>query len=76
MSLTAEKEAYAELLEEKLRIKMTKIAYYDRCVIIEIAATLALNQFQTRYTLAMRNTDPLLRAEETRLELIQGQGLE
>ena len=61
------KEAYAELLEEKLRIKMTKIAYYDRCVIIEIAATLALNQFQMKYTRAMINRDPLLQEEETRL---------
>jgi hypothetical protein len=38
MSL-AEKEAYAEKLEEKLRIRMIKIARYDQCVLIEIAAT-------------------------------------
>jgi len=66
MSLV-EKEAYAELLEEKLRIKMTKIAYYDRCVIIEIAATLVLNQFQAKYTRVMINRSTLLQEEEDRL---------
>jgi len=49
MSL-AEKTAYAEKLEELLRVKLFKIAHYDQCVLIEIAATLALNQFQRRYT--------------------------
>jgi hypothetical protein len=38
--------AYAEKLEEMLRVKLIKIAHYDQCVLIEIAATLALNQFQ------------------------------
>ena len=39
----AEKKAYAEMLEEKLQSRMIKIALYDQCVLIEIAATLALN---------------------------------
>ncbi len=63
----AEKEAYAEKLEEKLRVKMIKIAHYDRCVLIEIAATLALNQFQEKYTRAMINRSTLLQEEEDRL---------
>jgi len=66
MSL-AEKTAYAEKLEELLRVKLIKIAHYDQCVLIEIAATLALNQFQRRYTHEMIISDPLLQAEETRL---------
>ncbi len=66
MSL-AEKTAYAEKLEEMLRVKLIKIAHYDQCVLIEIAATLALNQFQQRYTHDMITNDPLLQAEETRL---------
>ena len=60
----AEKTAFAEKLEEKLRIKMIKIAHYDRCVLIEIAATLALNQFQTKFTRTMINRVPLLQEEE------------
>jgi uncharacterized protein len=63
----AEKTAYAEKLEEMLRVKLIKIAQYDQCVLIEIAATLALNQFQQRYTHEMIVNDPLLQAEETRL---------
>jgi len=63
----AEKEAYAEKLEEKLRVRMIKIAHYDRCVLIEIAATLALNQFQEKYTRAMINRSTLLQEEEDRL---------
>jgi len=66
MSL-AEKTAYAEKLEEKLRIKMIKISHYDQCVLIEIAATLALNQFQTKYTRVMINRSTLLQEEEDRL---------
>jgi len=66
MSLV-EKEAYAEKLEEMLRVKLIKIAHYDHCVLIEIAATLALNQFQRQYTREMIMNDPLLRVEETRL---------
>jgi hypothetical protein len=66
MSL-AEKTAYAEKLEEMLRVKLIKIAQYDQCVLIEIAATLALNQFQRRYTPVMITNDPHLRSEETRL---------
>jgi len=66
MSL-AEKTAYAEKLEEMLRVKLIKIAHYDQCVLIEIAATLALNQFQRRYTPVMIANDCLLQAEETRL---------
>jgi len=66
MSLV-EKEAYAEKLEEMLRVKLIKIAHYDHCVVIEKAATLALNQFQRQYTCEMIMNDPLLRVEETRL---------
>jgi hypothetical protein len=66
MSL-AKKTAFAEKLEEMLRVKLIKIAHYDQCVLIEIAATLALNQFQKRYTHDMIATDPLLQSEETRL---------
>ncbi len=66
MSL-AEKTAYAEKLEEMLRVKLIKIAHYDQCVLIEIAATLVLNQFQKRYIPVMMINDPLLQAEETRL---------
>jgi len=66
MSLT-EKTAYAEMLEELLRIKLAKIAHYDHCVSIEFAATSALNQFQQHYTRAMITHDPLLQAEENRL---------
>jgi hypothetical protein len=43
------------------------IRHLGICIEVEIAATLALNQFQTRYTRVMINRDPLLRAEETRL---------
>jgi hypothetical protein len=50
-----------------LRVKLIKIAHYDQCVLIEIAATLALNQFQQRYTREMITNDPLLQSEETRL---------
>jgi hypothetical protein len=66
MSL-AEKTAYAEKLEELLRVKLIKIAHYDQCVLIEIAATLALNQFQQRCTPVMITYDSLLRLEEIRL---------
>jgi hypothetical protein len=55
----AEKTAYAEMLEERLQNRMIKIAYHDRCILIEIAATLALNQFRARKSLAMINRDPL-----------------
>ena len=60
-----EKTAYAEKLEELLRVKLIKIAHYDQCVLIEIAATLALNQFQKRYTHVMIANDRHLQAEET-----------
>jgi hypothetical protein len=50
-----------------LRVKLIKIAHYDQCVLIEIAATLALNQFQQRYTQEMIINDPHLQSEETRL---------
>jgi hypothetical protein len=39
----AKKTAYAEKLEDMLRVKLIKIIHYDQCVLIEIAATLALN---------------------------------
>ncbi len=54
-------------LEEMLRVKLIKIAHFDQCVLIEIAATLALNQFQQRYTQEMITIDPLLRIKRTRL---------
>jgi hypothetical protein len=57
----------ARSLRIKARIIEAAIRHLEICIEIEVAATLALNRFQTRYTLAMRNTDPLLRAEETRL---------
>jgi len=63
----AEKEAYAEMLEEKLQSRMIKIAHYNQCVLIEIAATLALNQFQTKFTRVMINRSTLLQEEEDRL---------
>jgi hypothetical protein len=63
----AEKTAYAEKLEEKLQSRMIKIAHYNRCVLIEIAATLALNQFQKKYTRVMINRSTLLQEEEDRL---------
>jgi hypothetical protein len=63
----AEKEAYAEKLEEKLQSRMIKIAHYDQCVLIEIAATLALNQFQKKYTRIMINRSTLLQEEENHL---------
>ena len=64
----AEKTAYAEELEEKLQTRMIKIAHYDLCVLVEIAATLALNQFQKKYTRVMINRSTLLQEEEDRLE--------
>ena len=57
----------ARSLRLKARTIEAAIRHLEICIEIEVAATLALNQFRTRYTLAMRNTDPLLRAEETRL---------
>jgi hypothetical protein len=57
----------ARSLRLKARTIEAAIRHLEICIEIEVTATLALNQFQTRYTLAMRNTDPLLRAEETRL---------
>ena len=44
----AEKEIYAEKLEMKLEKRIAAIAYFNECVLIEIAATLALNQFQKK----------------------------
>jgi hypothetical protein len=57
----------ARSLRSKARTIEAAIRHLEICIEIQVAATLALNQFQTRYTLVMRNTDPLLRAEETRL---------
>ena len=45
----AEKEIYAVELEMKLEKRIAAIAYFNECVLIEIAATLALNQFQKKY---------------------------
>jgi hypothetical protein len=63
----AAKRAFAEKLEEQLRVKLIKIAHQDHCVLIEKAATLALNQFRQRYTDEMISYDPLLQAEVARL---------
>jgi hypothetical protein len=48
--LLSDKEAYAEKLEEMLNVKLSKIAHFEHYVLIEKAATLALNQFQQRCT--------------------------
>ena len=66
MSL-AEKEIYAVELEMKLEKRLAAIAYFNECVLIEIAATLALNQFQKKYTRVMINRSTLLQEEEDRL---------
>jgi len=63
----AEKEIYAVELEMKLEKRIAAIAYFNECVLIEIAATLALNQFQEKYTRAMINRSTLLQEEEDRL---------
>ena len=63
----AEKTAYAEKLEMKLEKRLASIAYFNECVLIEIAATLALNQFQKKYTRVMINRSILLQEEEDRL---------
>jgi len=61
----------ATITSRSLRLKARTIEAAIRhlgiCIEIEKAATLALNQFQQRYTRVMINRDPLLRAEETRL---------
>jgi len=57
----------ARTLRVKSRAIEAAIRHLKICIEIEVAATLALNQFQTRYTRAMINRDPLLRDEETRL---------
>jgi len=53
------------------RVKARKIEaairHLGMCIEIEKADTLALNQFQQRYTRVMINSDSLLLAEETRL---------
>jgi hypothetical protein len=51
----------------KARTIEAAIRHLGICIEIEKAATLALNQFQQRYTPVMIMNDPLLRAEETRL---------
>jgi hypothetical protein len=63
----AEKTAYAVELEMKLEKRLAAIAYFNECVLIEIAATLALNQFQKKYTRIMINRSTLLQEEEDRL---------
>jgi hypothetical protein len=54
-------------LRVKARFIEAAIRHLGICIEIEKAATLALNQFQQRYTRVMIMNDPLLRAEETRL---------
>jgi hypothetical protein len=62
-----EKEAYVEMLEEKVRKTIAAIAHFNHCVRIELAATSALNQFRERYSYATIHNDPLLQEEESRL---------
>ena len=62
-----EKEAYVEMLEEKVRKTIAAIAHYNQCVLIELAATSALNQFRERYSYATIHNDPILQEEESRL---------
>jgi hypothetical protein len=61
----------ASISSRALRIKARSIEAAIRllgiCIEIEKAATLALNQFQQRYTRVVIMNDPLLHAEETRL---------
>jgi hypothetical protein len=59
--------ATARSLRVKARTIEAAIRHLEICIKIEVAATLALNQFQTRYTRVMINRDPLLRDEEDRL---------
>jgi hypothetical protein len=54
-------------LRVKARTIEAAIRHLGICIEIEKAATLALNQFQQRYTPVMIMNDPLLRAEETHL---------
>ena len=54
-------------LRVKARTIEAAIRHLGICIEIEKAATLALNQFQQRYSHIMIMNDPLLRAEETRL---------
>jgi hypothetical protein len=54
-------------LRLKARTIEAAIRHLGICIEIEKAATLALNQFQQRYTRVMINRNPLLRTEETRL---------
>ncbi len=67
MSL-AEKEIYAVELEMKIEKRIAAVAYFNECVLIEIAATLALYQFQKKYTRAMINRNPPLQEEELHTE--------
>jgi len=62
-----EKEAYVEMLEEKVRKTIVAIAHFNQCVLIELAATSALNQFRERYSYSTIHNDPLLQEEESRL---------
>ena len=62
-----EKEAYVEMLEEKVRKTIAAIAHCNQCVLIELAATSALNQFRERYSDATIHNDPILQEEESRL---------
>jgi len=54
-------------LRVKARTIEAAIRHLGICIEIEKAATLALNQFQQRYTRVVIMNDPLLRSEETRL---------
>jgi len=62
-----EKEAYVEMLEEKVRKTIAAITHFNQCVLIELAATSALNRFRERYSYATIHNDPLLQEEESRL---------
>jgi hypothetical protein len=63
----SEKFAHADELEEKLMIKQALIAHFELCDAIEIAATLALNQFQETHSRSSIEEDPDLIEQESRL---------
>ena len=50
-----------------MRKKIAAIAHFNQCVLIELAATSALNQFRERYSYATINNDPILQEQESRL---------
>ena len=57
-------------LDFKARSIEAAIRHLETCIANEVAATLALNQFQIKYSLATILNDPILRIEEIRLKEI------